>query len=218
MELVEKNGFFCPKKGNMEVQTAYFVGSFPTETKCPRDNKPEYAFIGRSNVGKSSLINLLTKRNELARTSQKPGKTQSLNFFVINDTWYIVDLPGYGYAKISKTKRKEWERMIHGYLQRREWLQCSFILLDANIEPQPIDIEFINWMGESRIPFAIIYTKADKSKPLEVEENIKKIEAKLLEHWEELPPRFRTSARKGEGAQAILDFIDEINERSEQYY
>ncbi|MCI5081428.1 MAG: ribosome biogenesis GTP-binding protein YihA/YsxC [Saprospiraceae bacterium] len=202
----------------MEVQTAFFVGSFPTVTKCPTDQKPEYAFIGRSNVGKSSLINLLTNRNELARTSQKPGKTQSLNFYVINDGWYIVDLPGYGYAKISKTKRKEWERMIHGYLQRREWLQTAFVLIDANIEPQDIDIEFINWMGDARIPFSIIFTKADKSKPNEIDANIEAFQKKLMENWEELPPQFVTSARNKEGAEAILQYIDEINQRSEQFY
>ena len=131
----------------MNIDQAFYIGSFPSEHKCPKDGKPEYAFIGRSNVGKSSLINMLTGRKDLARTSKKPGKTQMLNYYLINESWYIVDLPGYGYAKISKSKRKEWSKMIHAYLQKRETLQVAFVLLDSNIPPQKIDMEFINWMG-----------------------------------------------------------------------
>ena len=202
----------------MQIEKVFYVGSFPTESKCPRDNKPEYAFIGRSNVGKSSLINSLTNQKDLARVSQKPGKTQSLNFYIVDDSWYIVDLPGYGYAKISKTKRREWEKMIQGYLVKRRWLQCTFLLLDANIPLQKIDEDFINWLGEMRIPFAIVFTKIDKSKQEKVEANIKKIREKLLESWENLPPQFSTSALKKKGAAEMLQFIAEINERAEQYY
>jgi GTP-binding protein len=197
----------------MEVKTAYYVGSFPRLSQCPTDGKPEYAFIGRSNVGKSSLINLLTGQSNLARTSNKPGKTQHLNFYVINGAWYIVDLPGYGYAKISKTKRREWEQMIHGYLQRSEYLQCAFILLDANIPPQKIDMDFINWMGQARIPFVIVYTKTDRSKPAIVEANIEKIRAELLKSWETLPQEFITSSVKKEGGEAILEMIDGVNDQ-----
>lgn len=202
----------------MEVTTAYYVGSFPTLSACPKDGKPEYAFIGRSNVGKSSLINLLTGRNSLARISNTPGKTQYLNFYLINEAWYLVDLPGYGYARISKTKRKAWERMIHGYLQRSESLQCAFVLLDSNVPPQQIDIDFINWLGEVHIPFVIVYTKTDRLKPEEAEANIAAIQKALQEHWETLPQQFITSSVKKRGGEEILNLIEEVNERVRENY
>ncbi|MEN0005519.1 MAG: ribosome biogenesis GTP-binding protein YihA/YsxC [Bacteroidota bacterium] len=197
----------------MEVKTAYYVGSFPRLSQCPKDGKPEYAFIGRSNVGKSSLINLLTNQSGLARTSNKPGKTQHINYYVINGAWYLVDLPGYGYAKISKTKRRAWEQMIHNYLQRSPHLQCIFILLDANIPPQQIDIEFINWMGKARLPFVIVYTKTDRLKPEQIEANVERIQQALLEHWESLPQQFITSATKKKGREEVLQLIAEVNDQ-----
>lgn len=195
----------------MNIDKAFYLASFPSEHKCPKDGKPEYAFIGRSNVGKSSLINMLCGRKDLARTSKKPGKTQMLNYYVINDAWYIVDLPGYGYAKISKTKRQEWSKMIHKYLQKRATLQCAFVLLDSNIPPQKIDMEFINWMGEMRVPFVIVYTKFDRLKKSEQDINIKLIEEELLKSWNSLPQTFITSSNNGMGREEILSFIDEIN-------
>ncbi len=197
----------------MIIHQAEYSASYPKVTLCPKDQKPEYAFIGRSNVGKSSLINMLTGRRELARISSKPGKTQLLNYYIINKEWYIVDLPGYGYAKISKSKRKEWRKMIEGYLQFRENLQCAFILLDANIPLQQIDLDFINWMGSVRVPFVIVYTKADKSKLDEVSTNLDKIRTGILEHWNEMPQEFITSSRNKEGGEEILSFIENINQQ-----
>ena len=194
---------------------AEYVGSFPSEHKCPKDDKPEYAFIGRSNVGKSSLINMITHRPGLAKVSGTPGKTQLLNFFLIEESWYLVDLPGYGYARISKKKRSEWERMIYGYLNSRETLCCAFVLIDANISPQKIDLEFCNWLGEHRVPFVIVYTKTDKSKPHEIEANIGAFRQRLLENWEVLPQEFMTSSRKKEGRDEILDFIQITNQQIE---
>lgn len=198
----------------MEVKKTTFIGSFPSVTKCPQDDRPEYAFIGRSNVGKSSLINMLCGQKNLAHTSKKPGKTQLLNYFLIDDSWYLVDLPGYGYARISKTKRKEWEKMIEGYLIKRTTLQCAFVLIDCNIPPQALDIEFVNWLGERRIPFVIVYTKADRLTSKKLEENISQIQESLLEHWNELPQQFVTSANKGMGRQEILDFIETVNAKA----
>ncbi len=195
----------------MEINYSDYKGSFPRESACPKEEKPEYAFIGRSNVGKSSLINMLTDRISLARVSKKPGKTQMLNFYLMDDRWYLVDLPGYGYAVISKKKRHEWERMIQGYLQKRENLQCAFILIDANIPPQKIDIEFINWMGQARIPFVIVYTKTDRLKPEQVDVNIKIIQDELLKHWNELPQQFISSSNNKRGKEEILEFIDGVN-------
>ena len=202
----------------MEVKQVAFAGSYPTETQCPRDGKPEYAFIGRSNVGKSSLINLLTERKNLAHTSKTPGKTQLLNFFLVNGDWYLVDLPGYGYARISKGKRRQWEIMIQGYLSKRASLQCAFILVDANISPQQLDIEFINWLGEKQIPFVIVFTKSDRLKPEELEANINQVQQALLEHWNELPQQFITSAVGREGREDILQFIDGINKKFYETY
>ncbi len=197
----------------MAIHTAEYSASYPNVNKCPSVVIPEYAFIGRSNVGKSSLINMICDRKKLALTSGKPGKTQMINYFIIDKTWYIVDLPGYGYAKISKVKRESFRKMIEGYLQRRTNLQCTFVLIDSNIKPQQIDIEFINWMGECRLPFVIVYTKADKSKDDELEKNIAAFESKLQESWTELPQRFRTSANKREGRDELLDFIEDINQK-----
>ena len=195
----------------MEINESEYVGSFPSERQCPNDAKPEYAFIGRSNVGKSSLINMLSKRRDLARVSNTPGKTQLLNFYLMNKSWYIVDLPGYGYAKISKKKRAEWERMIEGYLLHRQTLGCAFVLVDVNIPPQLIDIEFINWMGKMSIPFVIVFTKADRLKSNDKRKNIEAFNKELLKYWNELPQQFVTSSAKKAGADAILNFIDEVN-------
>ena len=195
----------------MQVKFVDFIGSFPNEQSCPQTDKPEYAFIGRSNVGKSSLINMLTGRKNLARVSNTPGKTQLINYYLVNDNWYLVDLPGYGYAKISKKKRQEWEKMIANYLQRRDGLQCAFVLIDSNIPPQKIDVEFINWLGEMQIPFAIIYTKTDRLSRPKLEPNIRAIQEELLKYWNELPQQFITSSSKNTGREDVLDFIEQIN-------
>lgn len=195
----------------MDIKEAIYTGSYPSERHCPKDEKPEYAFIGRSNVGKSSLINMLCGKKELARVSNKPGKTQSLNYYLINKTWYIVDLPGYGYAKISKRKRFEWEKMIEGYLLKRNTLGCAFVLVDANVPPQNIDLEFINWMGKMQVPFVIVYTKTDKAKAGELSKNISAFRAELQKFWNELPREFVTSSTKKIGIDDILTFIEEVN-------
>ncbi len=197
----------------MEINYAEFIGSFTLTSQCPKDQRPEYAFIGRSNVGKSSLLNMLSDRKDLARVSKTPGKTQHLNFYLMDNTWYLVDLPGYGYAKISKTKRKEWEKMIDRYLGQREALCSAFILIDLSVPPQKNDLDFIDRLGEMRVPFAIIYTKADKVKPGKRGDNRALFEAKLLESWEEMPPSFTTSATKREGRTEILEFITSVNEK-----
>lgn len=198
----------------MEINHVAFAGSYPRETQCPRDEKPEFAFIGRSNVGKSSLINMLCGRKEIAHTSKKPGKTQLINYFLVDGAWYLVDLPGYGYAKISKKKRREWEKMIQDYLVKRPTLQCAFVLIDSKIPPQPIDIEFINWLGEMRVPFVIVFTKTDRPKKKQLEANIAAFQTALKEHWAELPQQFLTSARKGTGKEEVLSFIKAVNERT----
>ena len=195
----------------MKIDTAVFVGSYPQFKRCPQDGKPEYAFIGRSNVGKSSLINMILERKNLARTSNTPGKTQLLNYYLINDRWYVVDLPGYGYARVSKKKRKEWEHMIHSYFRNRTTLQCAIVLIDAMIPPQDSDIEFINWLGENRIPFVLAYTKTDRLKEEQRAANIRKIQEALYEFWETLPQQFETSARKGWGREELLDFFADVN-------
>lgn len=189
---------------------AQFRGSYPNVRSCPDDTRPEFAFIGRSNVGKSSLINMLVGMKELARTSKKPGKTQLINSFLIEDRWILVDLPGYGYARRSKTQRKSWVKMIRDYLVQRPNLCCTFVLIDANIPPQKKDIDFINWLGEMRLPFVIAYTKADRVKPARLEANIQAIEEALLEYWETLPQRFVTSSAKGRGREEILAFIEDL--------
>lgn len=195
----------------MIIRTADFLVSNTDPEKCPAPDKPEYAFIGRSNVGKSSLINMLLGRRNLAKTSSTPGKTRLINHFVVNDEWYLVDLPGYGYARISKTEREKWEGMIRTYLRRRESLVNTFILIDSRIEPKESDIDFINWFGEEELPFAIIFTKADKLKPGTLAANVAAFKAKLSEYWDELPLSFISSSEKGLGRDEILDFIGENN-------
>lgn len=198
----------------MVIKQLEFKGSFPSLSKSPRDGKNQFAFIGRSNVGKSSLINMLCGRKELARVSKKPGKTQLLNFYLINNHWYLVDLPGYGYAKTSKTQRKSWEKMIQGYLVKGEALQCAMVLIDANIPPQKIDMEFINWLGEMRIPFVIVYTKTDRLSVNQLAKNLNLIRKELEKTWNSLPEEFVTSTVKGLGKEDILEFIQSVNERT----
>jgi GTP-binding protein len=195
----------------MDIKNAKFVISSPLVSKCPTDNKPEYAFIGRSNVGKSSLINMLVNNKTLAKTSSTPGKTLLINHFIVNNEWYIVDLPGYGYAKRSKTEKDKLERMISSYILQREQLANVFLLIDIRHDPQKIDEEFMTWLGESNIPFSIVFTKADK-----LGIDARKIAAnKYLEHlkdtWEELPPYFITSSEKKNGRDDVLNYIDAIN-------
>ncbi len=195
----------------MDIKEARFIVSNTDVAKCPRPDKPEYAFIGRSNVGKSSLINMLTGRKSLAKTSGKPGKTRLINHFLINEEWYLVDLPGYGYAKIAKKEREKWEKFLRTYILQRENLYNLFVLIDSRHNPQPIDLEFMEWLGLSQIPFSIVFTKTDKLKPEELEANIKYYEEKLLETWDSVPPVFVSSAEKGTGKNEILKYIAEIN-------
>ena len=199
----------------MEIKTAVYLQSEVDWRKCPAPDMPEYAFIGRSNVGKSSLINMLTNNRNLAKTSSKPGKTQTINHFLMNKSWYLVDLPGYGFAKTSKTNREKWQKMISDYLLHRENLQLVFVLADSRLEPQQIDVDFINNLGENGIPFAIIFTKADKISSGKAMSNIQKMKNRLLETWESLPPMIKSSSLSGLGKEKILDYIDEINQ---QYY
>lgn len=194
----------------MNITSAEFVCSNSDYKKCPETQLPEFAFIGRSNVGKSSLINSLTGKKGLAKTSATPGKTQLINHFIINNAWYLVDLPGYGYAKVSQTERKKWEKMISDYLTNRENLFCTFVLIDSRLEPQQIDIEFINYLGESGIPFAIIFTKTDKLTKNELSKSLAQYKKKLLDWWEELPATFVTSAEKGVGKEDVLEYIGGI--------
>lgn len=195
----------------MEIKSAEFVISNTQVEKCPEGNRPEYAFIGRSNVGKSSLINMLTARKGLAMTSQKPGKTQLINHFLINDDWYLVDLPGYGFAQRGKEGRENIRRIIEDYILEREQLTNLFVLLDCRHEAQKIDLEFMEWLGENGVPFSIIFTKTDKISRGRLKENTEKYAQKLLETWEELPPILFSSSEKKEGREEILDYIDEIN-------
>lgn len=181
------------------------------ESMCPKDNKPEYAFIGRSNVGKSSLINMLTNNKKLAKTSATPGKTLLINHFIINNEWYLVDLPGYGFAKRSKKEVAKLEQMISGYILQREQLVNVFLLVDIRLEPQKIDLEFIQWLGDSSVPFAIVFTKADKLSATKASQQVEAYKKVLLETWEELPPIFITSAEKRQGRDEVLDYIEKIN-------
>jgi GTP-binding protein len=195
----------------MEIKQAEFSLSAPVVSMCPKDTKPEYAFIGRSNVGKSSLINMLTNNKKLAKTSSTPGKTLLINHFIINKEWYLVDLPGYGYAKRSKKEVDKLDQMIRGYILQREQLVNVFVLVDIRLEPQKIDMEFIDWLGLSSIPFAIVFTKADKLTPNKARQAVESYKKKLLETWEELPPVFLTSSEKKDGRDDVLDYIDQIN-------
>ncbi|MDR2979513.1 MAG: ribosome biogenesis GTP-binding protein YihA/YsxC [Bacteroidales bacterium] len=199
----------------MVIKKIEFVQSVDHWKKCPETILPEYAFIGRSNVGKSSLVNMIGNNKSLAKISSKPGKTQTINHFIVNDEWYLVDLPGYGYATISKTMREAWVRMIDDYFINRENLQLVFVLVDARIEPQNNDIEFINNLGELGIPFSIVFTKTDKVSKQKLKEHVDDFLNRLLEFWEELPRYFITSAHTNVGRDEILYYIDEINK---QYY
>jgi GTP-binding protein len=197
----------------MIVKSAEFICSNTQISKLPPPVKAEYAFIGRSNVGKSSLINMLTGKKGLAKTSQTPGKTQLINHFLINNEWYIVDLPGYGYARASKSKKADWDKFIHTYLDKRESLQCVMALIDSRLEPQKIDIEFCNWLGEKGLSFVLIFTKADKQSTLKTDQNIAKFKKALLATFEEFPNYFVTSSETHLGHDEILGFISQINQQ-----
>lgn len=200
----------------MDIKTAEFTLSSPRESMCPKDTKPEYAFIGRSNVGKSSLINMLSRNKKLAKTSSTPGKTLLINHFLMNREWYLVDLPGYGFAKRSKTEVAKLDQMIRGYILEREQLVNVFVLVDIRLEPQKIDLEFINWLGVSSVPFAIIFTKADKLSESKVKANVNAYVKTMLETWEEMPPYFVTSSDNARGRDEVLDYIDQINQSLKQ--
>jgi GTP-binding protein len=190
------------------IRSARYIQSCPTIAACPKPDKAEFAFIGRSNVGKSSLINMLTSNGKLAQVSSRPGKTKMINHFLINDGWYLVDLPGYGYAAISQTQRDTWQRNLEEYLQKRENLQNVFLLVDANIPPQKKDIEFAEWLGEHHVPFSIIFTKADKPKTNALQQNIAAFKREMLKSWAQLPPMFITSLEKQRGRDDILSYIE----------
>ena len=203
----------------MQIKSAEFVMSNSKVEHCPKDRLPEYAFIGRSNVGKSSLINMLMERKNLAKTSGRPGKTQLINHFLINKNWYLVDLPGYGYARVSKSVKKTFQKFITDYFKEREQMVLAFVLVDCRLEPQPIDLEFMEWMGENGIPFNIIFTKADKLKPMALERNVQAYSQKLLETWEHLPQHFITSSTNSIGRDSVLEYIDKLNsEIGSSYY
>lgn len=196
----------------MKINSAEFVISNTDIEKCPKERIPEYAFIGRSNVGKSSLINMLTSRKSLAKTSGKPGKTQLINHFKINNNWFLVDLPGYGYAKVSKKDRSIFAKFIYNYLEKRENLICTFVLVDSRHEPQKIDLLFMEWLGKKRIPFVIVFTKMDKLSSSQLHKNLSKYKTEMLKTWEELPQSFMSSAESKLGKMEILKFIDSTNE------
>lgn len=197
------------------IQASYLISS-PSVDKCPAPDRPEYAFIGRSNVGKSSLINMLCQKKEVAKVSASPGKTQMINHFTVTGSdrqnWYLVDLPGYGFAKVAQSQRKNWQKMISGYIQKRENLVSLFALVDSRLEPQRLDLDFINQLGEWQIPFAIAFTKADKSTQKETARNVQNFLAAVKKSWEEVPPYFITSAEKHLGARQILRYVGEQNE------
>ena len=195
----------------MTIKQAVYVISSPSVETCPKPEKPEYAFIGRSNVGKSSLINMLCNKEGLAKTSSTPGKTKIINHFLINNAWYIVDLPGYGYAKISQSQRRQWEQMIENYLRKRENLVNVFILIDSRHTPQSNDLEFVHKLGKWEVPFTLVFTKADKEKPTVVERHVKAFLDKLRETWQFLPRNFVSSVTKKQGRDEILNFIDDCN-------
>lgn len=195
----------------MKIKTAEFVMSNSDVAKCPKSRLPEYAFIGRSNVGKSSLINMLTSRKSLAKTSGRPGKTQLINHFLINQNWHLVDLPGYGYARVSKSSKKVFQKFITQYFALREQLVTAFVLVDIRHAPQPIDLEFMQWLGENGIPFSIIFTKADKLKPNAILKHVEDYKNVLLETWEDMPNYFITSSSNGMGQEEVLGYIEGLN-------
>jgi GTP-binding protein len=195
----------------MLIKTAEFVISNSDVAKCPKESLPEYAFIGRSNVGKSSLINMLTDRKHLAKISGRPGKTQLINHFVINKNWFLVDLPGYGYAKVSKSSKKKFQKFITDYFLERKQLVSAFVLVDIRHKPQPIDLEFMQWLGERQIPFSILFTKADKLRPKAIEKHVEDYCNEMLQFWEEMPNYFITSSSKKIGKDEVLQFIDDTN-------
>src|SRR5690554_337456 len=196
----------------MKIHSASFVISNTEVEKCPAPSLPEYAFIGRSNVGKSSLINMLTNHKKLAKTSGKPGKTQLINHFMINEEWYLVDLPGYGYAQTSKSNRKKWEAFIDEYLLTRSNLMNTFILIDSRLKPQKIDLEFMEWCATKALPFSMIFTKTDKLSKVEIDKNIAAYKREMLKQWEVMPKYFITSSVSAKGRDEVLDYITDINE------
>ncbi|MCL2247333.1 MAG: ribosome biogenesis GTP-binding protein YihA/YsxC [Lentimicrobiaceae bacterium] len=193
------------------IKTITFLQSEVDWRKAPPPSLPEYAFIGRSNVGKSSLINMMANNKSIAKTSSRPGKTQTINHFLVNNAWYLVDLPGYGYAKISKTMREKWVKMINDYLVLRENLQIVFVLIDSRLEPQKIDLEFVDSLGEKQMPFALIFTKSDKLSALRTSQNVDAFKQAMMETWDELPPIFVSSAINGKGRTEIIDYIETVN-------
>ena len=199
----------------MKIKSAEFILSNSDVAKCPKEKFPEYAFIGRSNVGKSSLINMLMQKKSLAKTSGRPGKTQLINHFLINKNWFLVDLPGYGYAKVSKSSKRVFQKFITEYFAKREQLILAFVLIDCRHEPQKVDLEFMQWMGENQIPFSIIFTKADKLKPNALLRNIEVYTQKMLETWEEMPKHFITSSSHSTGREDLLKYIGEVNNQME---
>jgi GTP-binding protein len=199
----------------MEIFHPKYISSHTKIDQCPTGDRPEYAFIGRSNVGKSSLINMVCNNKTLAKTSSQPGKTQTINYYDIDDAWYLVDLPGYGYARIAQRTRQVWKEMISTYFTSRPNLQCAFLLIDSCIPPQEKDIEFANWMGENRVPFVIVFTKHDKKKSSKNKEFFQDFKKVFLEHWNEMPQSFITSSKKKTGREPILELIETLNE---QYY
>ena len=195
----------------MKIKSTEFIASFTKYKDCPEPKMPEYAFVGRSNVGKSSLINMLMDKKKLAKTSQSPGKTQLINHFIINDNWYLVDLPGYGYAKVSKSMRKDFNKLIKDYADYRKNLMCLFVLLDSRHKPQQNDLEFMRWLGKKQIPFAMTFTKADKLSSSELNKNLQNYKKEMLKEWEVLPDVFITSAEQKLGRDEILSFIEKLN-------
>ncbi|SMO65141.1 ribosome biogenesis GTP-binding protein YihA/YsxC [Solitalea koreensis] len=195
----------------MIIKSAEFLCSNTQVSKLPTPVLPEYAFIGRSNVGKSSLINMLVDKKGLAKTSQTPGKTQLINHFKVNDKWFIVDLPGYGFARVSKSSKEKWEKFIRAYLTKRENLQCVMVLIDSRLTPQKVDLDFINWLGDQGLPFVLIFTKADKQSKGKTAQNVELFKNEMLKQWEEVPQLFITSSEDGSGRDEVLQFVDEIN-------
>lgn len=195
----------------MQIKTADFVVSNTNHLHCPKNNLPEYAFIGRSNVGKSSLINLITNRNHLAKVSGKPGKTRTINHFLINNNWFLVDLPGYGFAMVSQKLKQDLQNIIYSYLENRTNLMCLFVLLDCRHKPQKIDLEFMQWLGENQIPFVMVFTKTDKLGPNALQRNIEEYKTQMLQNWDTLPTVFYTSAHARTGNEEILNFIEKTN-------